>query len=268
MSNQDWEMEMGSGVVLHWTEYQRLEKAVRRAVRLGAPAAVLEVSSSGIRFFAADDPTAPAWWLDAMFGQPFATAGRALIASPQKVVEALQRAVGERAGDVRVLPGSGAVRFAGPSGTATMRARAVPYGAGERRIPARDAWFNVNADRIAAAASLTYALLVGAVNVAAPRRAPDVWLRLARGPGPRGEWVLEVAGDVLRHPVPVVVGVPPKSVPVVGRYPFALLNGLLTLSIDGPLMLEFTEPVERPALRVRWVEADWSVEFRVAPAPG
>jgi hypothetical protein len=266
MSNQDQEMEMvrGRGPVLHEVAYGRLAKAARAAIRLGAPAVVLEVSSSGIRFFAADDPAAPVWWVDAMFGQPFAAAGRALIAPPQKVAEALQHAVGSNMGDVRISLEGGAVRFAGPSRTVTVRGRMAPFGAGERRIPNGSAWFNASTDRVVAAASLPYTLLAVAMDAAAPRVAPTVQLRLGRGPR---EWHLEVAGDTLLHRVPVVVGVPPERVPVVGRYPAAVLGKLMLISIDELLTLEFTEPADAPALRARWVDSEWSIEFRVAPAP-
>jgi len=252
---------MGSGPVLHDVECGRLAKVARAAVRLGAPEATLVVSRYGARLFAADDPAAPAWWLDAMFGQPSATAGRALVAPPAAIVMALQR-VGP--GDVRVAAGPGAVRLEGRSVVAEIRSRVVPFGAGERKIPISNAWFDAGPARVVAAASLPWSLLATAVDVAAPRRAPDVQLRLARGPR---EWVLEVAGDALLHRVPVVVGVPPERVPLVGRYPAAVLGKLLAIAIDEPLTLEFAEPADAPALRARWVEADWSVEFFVAPAP-
>jgi len=267
MSNQNQEMEMG-GLALHDVEYGRLAKAARAASRLGAPEATLMVSSSGARLFAADGLVSPRWWLDAIFGQPFATAGRALIAPPQKVAEALQRAVGESAGDVFISLEGGAVRFAGPGRTVTVRGRVAPFGAGERRIPINEnMWFDVSTDRVVAAASLPYTLLAVAMDAAAPRVMSNVQLRLGRRPGPRGEWVLEVAGDALLHRVPVVVGVRPERVPVVGRYPAAVLGKLMLISIDELLTLEFTEPADAPALRARWVDSEWSIEFRVAPAP-
>jgi len=267
MSNQDQEMEMGRGLVLRRAEYWRLMKAVLTAVRLGAPAAVLEVSSSGIRFFAADDLRSPSWWLDAMFGQPFAAAGRALVAPPKAIAEALQQVVGSNTG-VRFLLEGGAVSFTGPSRTVAIHARMVPFGAGGGAVPVnKNMWFDVSTDRIVAVASLPYTLLMVAMNIAAPHIISNVQLRLGRRPEPRGEWVLEVVGDVLRHHVPVVVGVRPERVPVVGRYPAAVLNKLLMIAIDELLTLEFTEPESNPALRARWVDSDWSVEFRVAPAP-
>jgi len=81
MSNQN-QVELGRGPVLHEVEYWRLMKAAWAAARLGANEAVLMVSSSGARLFAADDLMSPGWWVDTAIRWPSAAAGRALLHTP------------------------------------------------------------------------------------------------------------------------------------------------------------------------------------------
>jgi len=249
--------------VLHEVEHWRLARTAWAAVRLGAPEATLMVSRRGVRLFAADDPAAPAWWISTTIRWPSAAGGRALVAPPRAIAGALELAGRPRGRyGTSVYYGDSAIYFSGLGGTAAVRGRTVPFGAGESAVPVGDEGLVLDGDYAVAEVALLYLEFMGAVRAAA---GPAVELRLAEEPaGAFPRWWLEVAGGGFTRRLPVEVRAPPERAPVAGRYPAKIMRELL-IPVYGTLALEFTEPESNPALRARWADYHRSTEFFVAP---
>jgi len=249
--------------VLREAEHWRLFRTATAAARLGAQTAVLAVSRRGVRLFAADDPAAPAWWISTTIRWPSATAGRALIAPPAAIAGAL-----ELAGRPRGRYGTSVyfedcvVHFSGLGGTAAVRGRTVPFGAGESAVPiGDDEELVLDGDYTIAEVALPYLEFMSAVRAAGPA----VELRLAEEPaGAFSRWRFEVAGGGFTRRLLAEVRAPPERAPVVGRYQARIMRELL-IPTYGTLTLEFTEPESSPALRARWADYHRSTEFFVAP---
>ncbi|MFP3138412.1 MAG: hypothetical protein RXS42_09410, partial [Nitrososphaeria archaeon] len=148
-----------------------------------------------------------------------------------------------------------------------VHGRIIQFRAGSAIPVSEDEELDVDAEDLAAEARLHYLELAGTVNamvaVTSPPRAVE--LRLVRSPGLLSEWWLEVAGDGLARHLPVEVRMLPERDAVVGRYPAAMLNALLSIPIWNDIEVEFTGPADLPALRVRWEERNRRTEFQLAP---
>ncbi|MFP3209107.1 MAG: hypothetical protein RXR82_05335 [Nitrososphaeria archaeon] len=251
------------GPVLRRAEHWVVMKAAWAAARLRAPDAVFMVSRRGVRLFATDSFTAPAWWLSVTVREPTAAPGRAVVAPAADLFKALRATWWRGRGGNHIAVGPGAVRFGGQVAAVEVRGRAVdfdvgagiPVGEGEELvlddyypIAVADAPSTISADVAAVAA-----------------RSDIVELRFTRDD--RGWW-LEVGGDGEVRRAPARMLMLPPSDGVIGRYPAAVVAELLSLLELAEPTIELTEPPERPALRAAW-EATATrrahVEFFVAP---
>jgi len=248
------------GPVLRRSEHWILMRAAWAAARLRAPDAVLVVSRRGVRLFSTNDLAAPAWWVNVTVREPAAAPGRALIAPPAEVWEALRATWGR--GGTSIAVGPGMVHFTGRSAAAEVRGHIVPFGAGDGIPVSEDEELELDSDYPAAIAVASFSLAADVAAVAA--RSDAVELQLARDD--RGWW-LEVTGDGRARHLPVgMVLLPPGDV-AAGRYPAAVLAELLSLSELTDLSVEFVEPAARPALRVSWEGAAPRVRVEAFAAP-
>jgi len=238
MSNQNQISERG--LILHKVAYQYLTEAAEAATRLGAPEVTLETLPYYIHLFAADDFKSPDWWFGVKIERRDGRAvdHRALIAQPAAIAAAL-REVGQPRGrrGGRVLIEGDVVRFGGPIGAAEVRGRAITPG-GEMIIH--------NADRDVAIAWIGLESLRNAMRIIG--QGNDITLRVKRTSGrgvSKAEWELYAESDegdsihLLSD-----VKVPDEYRPIVGRYPAAALNTLLSFSIWYGLDVTFIEPYE------------------------
>jgi len=267
MSAQNQE-ELGRGPVLRPLECWSLIWAAEVAARLGAPEAVLMASRRGARLFSANDLWSPAWWISTTIRRPEAAGGHAAIAPPAAIVRALRGACALRGrGGTLLSYGAGAFHVVGPAAATEVHGRIIQFRAGSAIPVSEDEELDVDAEDLAAEARLHYLELAGTVNamvaVTSPPRAVE--LRLVRSPGLLSEWWLEVAGDGLARRLPVEVRMLPERDAVVGRYPAAMLNALLSIPIWNDIAVEFAGPADLPALRVRWEERNRRTEFQLAP---
>jgi len=224
-------------------------RAAWAAARLRAPEAVLMISRRGVRLFAADSLAAPAWWVNVAVREPEAADGRALIAPPAEVWEALRATWWRGRGGNRVVAGPGAVRFESPRAAAEAHGRVVDFRAGAGIPVSEDEELEVDDYYPAAVANVSSTLVADVAAVAA--RSDAVELRLTYDD--RGWWV-EVAGDGRVRRLPAGMVLLPPGDAVAGRYPAAVLAELLSLSGLADLTVGFVEPAARPALRVGWEE--------------
>jgi hypothetical protein len=238
-------------------------KAAWAAARLRAPDAVLMISRRGVRFFAADDLVAPAWWLSVAVRDPAAARGRAVVAPAADFWRALRATWWRGRGGNRVSVVLGAVRFGSPAAAVEVRGGAVDFGAGAGIPISEDD--ELMLDDYYPVAVADAPSTISAYAAAAAARSDVAELRFARDD--RGWW-LEVAGDGEVRRAPAQMLLLPPSDAVIGRYPAAVLAELLSLLELAEPTIELTEPPERPALYVSW-EATAAkrarAEFFVAP---
>jgi len=249
------------GPVLRRSEHWILMRAAWAAARLGAPDMVLMISRRGVRLFAADDLVSPRWWLNIMVRDPAAADGRALVAPPSEVWEALRATWGR--GGTRVSAGPATVRLEGRSAAAEVRDYTIPFTAGDGAVPVGEGeMLDADAGYPAALAVVSSSLAADVAAVAA--RSDAVELRLARDD--RGWW-LTVAGDGRARRLPAGMLLLPPGDAVAGRYPAAVLAELLSLSGLADLSVGFVEPAARPALRVGWEEPARRARVETFAAP-
>jgi len=259
MSNQN-QVEMERGPVLRRSEHWVLMKAARAAAQLRAQTAVLMLSRHGIRFFAADDPTSPAWWVDVAVRDPAAAPGRAVIARPAELAAALWATWWRGRGGARIIPGPGAAQFEARGRVAEIRGHIVDFGPGAG-VPISEGEELEVGDYYPVAVAEVPSTLAADVAAAAARYAA-VELLLTND----DQWQLEVTGDNWIRRTPVKMLMLPPYHTVVGWYRAMILAELFSITKLADLTLEFTEPLELPALRAHWDAARRvRVEAFVAP---
>jgi hypothetical protein len=238
-------------------------KAAWAAARLRAPDAVLMISRRGVRFFAADDLVAPAWWLSVAVRDPAAARGRAVVAPAADFFKALRATWWRGRGGNHVTVGPGAVRFESPAAVAEAHGRAVDFRPGSGVPVGEDEELELGDYYPAAVAEVWSTISADVAAVAARSDAAELRFTYDE----RGWW-LEVAGDGEVRRAPAQMLLLPPSDAVIGRYPAAVLAELLSLLELAEPTIELTEPPERPALYVSW-EATAAkrarAEFFVAP---
>ena len=250
--------------VLRGAEHGALERGVWAAGRAGAPDVVLMVSPGGARLFAANDLWSPSWWLSVTVRDPTAAPGRAVVAPPHEVWGALATARGTARGRgaIRVAAWSDVMQFEGPRHFAEIRAHTIDFDVGAGVPISEDDEFEVGDYCAVAVAAVPQTLAADVAAIAPSSKTVELGLVAARG------WWLGLVGDNGRARVlPAEVAERPRRDAVVGRYPAAMLDALLSVAGPGDITVEFTEPVERPALHVSWEPAQRArAEFFVAPA--
>jgi hypothetical protein len=222
-------------------------RAAWAATQLRAQTAVLMLSRRGIRFFATDSFTAPAWWFSVTVREPAAAPGRALIARPAELAAALWATWWRCRGGARIIPGLGAARFEARGRVAEVRSRVVDFDVGAGIPVSEDEEFKVGDYYPTAVAEVPSTLAADAAAVAARYAVAELLLT-----GDERGWWLEVTGDnwVRRAQVRMLL-LPPHDT-VVGWYRSIVLAELFSITKLADLTLEFTEPLGRPALHAYW----------------
>ena len=249
--------------MLRRTEHWVVMKAAWAAARLRAPDAVFMVSRRGVRFFATDSLTAPAWWLSVTIRDPAAARGRAVIAPAADFWGALRATWwrGRGGNHVSVVPG--AVHFGGQVAAVEVRGRVVDFGPGSGIPVSEGEELELGDHYPVAVADVGSTLSADVAAVAA--RSDVAELRFVRDE--RGWWIA-VGGDGEVRRAPARMLLLPPSDGVIGRYPAAVVAELLSLVELAEPTVELAEPPERPALYASWTHSTTSrarVEFFVAP---